>query len=212
MPPRSTDQCAPRQHPPQREPGPLCPPAGCPSENPRPPGRMATWSGGPFDRTKFHRPRAHAPPGCRRCVWSGNRGYRFARPPAHFGDPKRVGVSQAPGGLMTTSRVKGPLCPPLGVHPNTTRSLGPRPASREPGPLCPPAGCPSENRRAPERMARGSAGHSTPRNFIGHAFTHHLRGAGRGGGGQPGVFASLDPRLISVTPSGVGMLSAPGRD
>jgi hypothetical protein len=41
------------------------------------------------------------------------------------------------------------------------------------------------------------------RHSIGNAITHHLRGAGRGGWRVPGVFASLDPRLISVTPTGV---------
>jgi hypothetical protein len=35
-----------------------------------------------------------------------------------------------------------------------------------------------------------------------HAFWHPVRGAGVRGGGVPGVFASLDPRLISVAPSG----------
>jgi hypothetical protein len=54
--------------------------------------------------------------------------------------PLGVGLSQAIGGLKTTSRVKGPLCPPLGVHPNTHRGLGPTPASRERGPPCPPGG------------------------------------------------------------------------
>ena len=34
------------------------------------------------------------------------------------------------------------------------------------------------------------------------AFWHPVRGAGACGGGQPGVFASLDPRLISGSPSG----------
>ena len=34
------------------------------------------------------------------------------------------------------------------------------------------------------------------------AFWHPVRGAGLGGGGVPGVFASLDPRLISPAPPG----------
>ena len=35
-----------------------------------------------------------------------------------------------------------------------------------------------------------------------HAFWHPVRGAGVRGGGVPGVFASLDPRLMSEAPSG----------
>jgi hypothetical protein len=77
--------------------------------------------------------------------------------------------------------------------------------SRKPGPLCPADGRPSENPRVPGGgLCPGSGGHSTARNSFGHAFTPPSRGAGRGcGNRQSGVFASLDPRLMSVTPTGV---------
>ena len=43
------------------------------------------------------------------------------------------------------------------------------------------------------------------------AFTHPSRGAGQSWGTPTGGVASLDPRLISVTPTGVGLFPPPRR-
>ena len=157
--------------------------------------------------------RSRTPLGVPRLMWGRQPGVFASLDPRLISvTPIGVGLSQAISGLKTTSRVKGPLCPPLGVHPNTHRGLGPTPASREPGPPCPAAGCPSGNRRTLGCMATWIGGPFDRAKFHRPRVHAPLQGADRSWGTGTGGVASLNPRLISVTPTGVGLLSLPGGD